>query len=152
MGLLGNLHPKVPKRRGIDVGDLTEFIPAGDQSITWKECWAASYGVPIVAEKFKPMCGTQRGNPLAAMSPRKPSGDSGFVFSRPTTGVAGLQTVTSGLRRVIWRHVPTIGFRGTSREDADVAGATRRAVAAHCPTEADVRFAPQATQLMRNTT
>jgi hypothetical protein len=29
-------------------------------------------------------------------------------------GVAGIQTLTSGLRRVIWSHVPTIGFRGTS--------------------------------------
>jgi hypothetical protein len=37
------------------------------------------------------------------------------LVARPATGVAGFQTVTSGLRRVIWRHVATIGFRGDLR-------------------------------------
>jgi hypothetical protein len=41
---------------------------------------------------------------------------------RPATPVAGFQTLTSGLRRVIWSHMPTIGFsRGPSWEEADIA-------------------------------
>jgi hypothetical protein len=31
------------------------------------------------------------------------------------TRVAGFQTATSGVRRVIWRHDPTVGFRGDLR-------------------------------------
>ena len=55
------------------------------------------------------------------------------IVPRPATGLASFQTLTSGIRRVIWRHAPTVGFRGTSREDAYTARASRsgRSAAAH---------------------
>jgi hypothetical protein len=46
---------------------------------------------------------------------RAPAVTQDSLVTPSATRVAGFQTATSGLRRVIWKHAPTVGFRGDIR-------------------------------------